>query len=84
MGILFPSLENVKKLKIQPTDSEWCLLNYFIENLPSNIEVYFQPFLNGDMPDIILMHKNLDVTIIEVYMLIIKNIKINFLPQGYM
>lgn len=66
MGILVPSLENVKKLKVQPTDGEWCLLNYFIENLPSDIEVYFQPFLNGDMPDIILMHKNIGVTIIEV------------------
>lgn len=66
MGILFPSLENVKKLKVQPTDGEWCLLNYFIENLPSDIEIYFQPFLNGDMPDIILMHKDTGVTIIEV------------------
>ena len=66
MGILFPSLENIKKLKVQPTDGEWCLLNYFIENLPSDIEIYFQPFLNGDMPDIILMHKDIGVTIIEV------------------
>ncbi len=66
MGNLFPSLENVKKLKVQPTDGEWCLLNYFIENLPSEIEIYFQPFLNGDMPDIILMSKNIGVTIIEV------------------
>jgi hypothetical protein len=66
MGILFPSLENIKKLKVQPTDGEWYLLNYFIENSPSDIEVYFQPFLNGDMPDIILMNKNLGVTIIEV------------------
>lgn len=66
MGVLSPSLENVKKLKVQPTDGEWCLLNYFIENLPNDIEVYFQPFLNGDMPDIILMHKNIGVTIIEV------------------
>lgn len=66
MGILFPSLENIKKLKVQPTDGEAYLLNYFIENSPSDIEVYFQPFLNGDMPDIILMNKNLGVTIIEV------------------
>lgn len=66
MGILFPSLENIKKLKVQPTDGEWYLLNYFIKNSPSDIEVYFQPFLNGDMPDIILMNKNLGVTIIEV------------------
>lgn len=66
MGILFPSLENIKKLKVQPTDGEWCLLNYFIENLSSDIEIYFQPFLNGDMPDIILMNKETGVTIIEV------------------
>lgn len=66
MGTIFPSIENIKSLKVPPTDGEWFLLNYFNDNLPDEVEIYFQPFLNGDMPDIILMHKNAGVTIIEV------------------
>lgn len=32
----------------------------------NDVEIYFQPFLNGDRPDIILMNKNYGVIIIEV------------------
>ena len=66
MAKIFPTFENIKRLKVPPTDGEWYLLNYFAKNLPENIEIYFQPFLNGDMPDIILLQKDVGVTIIEV------------------
>ena len=66
MAKIFPTLENIKRLKVAPTDGEWFLLNYLIENLPDDVEIYFQPFLNGDMPDIILMKKGVGVSIIEV------------------
>ncbi|WP_457748220.1 AAA family ATPase [Sulfurimonas sp.] len=66
MGIIFPSLENIQRLKVPPTDGEWYLINYFIENLSESVEIYFQPFLNGDMPDIILVQKDAGVTIIEI------------------
>ena len=66
MAVAFPTLENIQRLKVPPTNGEWYLLNYLIENLSSDIEIYFQPFLNGDRPDIILMQKNVGVTIIEV------------------
>lgn len=66
MAKIFPSLEEIKKLKVQPTKGESYLLNYLIKNLAEEIEIYFQPFLNGDMPDIILMQKNIGVAIIEV------------------
>jgi len=66
MAKVFPSIEEIKKLKVQPTKGELCLLNYLIENLEDKTEIYFQPFLNGDMPDIILMKKNVGVAIIEV------------------
>jgi hypothetical protein len=66
MAQIFPSIDNIKELKVPPTQGEQYLLNYLIENLNNNIEIYFQPFLNGDMPDIILMEKDVGVTIIEV------------------
>jgi len=66
MAIIFPTLENIKRLKKQPTDGEWFLINYLIENLPKEIELYFQPFINGDIPDIVLIEKEVGVTIIEV------------------
>lgn len=66
MASLYPSLENIKRLKNEPTDGEMFLIDYLLETLPSDIEIYFQPFLNGARPDIVLMQKNVGVTIIEV------------------
>lgn len=63
---MFPSIENINRLKVKPTSGELFLLNYLGENLPSDYEVYFQPFLNGDMPDIIIMRKKAGVAIVEV------------------
>jgi len=63
---IFPSVENIKRLKVQPTEGEWFLIKYLIENLSSEIEIYFQPFLNGDKPDVILIQKGVGVAIIEV------------------
>lgn len=66
MASLYPSLENIKRLKNKPTEGEMFLIDYLLETLPSDIEIYFQPFLNGARPDIVLMQKNVGVTIIEV------------------
>ena len=66
MANVFPSLENIQRLKVKPMAGESFLLHHLIDTLPDEVEIYFQPFLNGDMPDIILMQKNIGVTIIEV------------------
>ena len=66
MAIVFPTIENIKRLKVQPTEGEWFLLNYLIDKLDDTIEIFFQPFLNGDRPDIVLMKKGAGVIIIEV------------------
>ena len=66
MAKIFPSLEMIKKLKVQPTKGELYLINHLTDNLEDKIEIYFQPFLNGDRPDIILMQKNVGIAIIEV------------------
>lgn len=66
MAQIYPSLENIKRLKVQPTEGEEFLIKYLIKNLSDNVEIYFKPFINGDIPNFILIEKNIGVTIIEV------------------
>lgn len=66
MAKIFPSLENIQRLKVKTTAGERYLIEYLIKNLDDTIEIYFQPFLNGDRPDIILLQKGIGATIIEV------------------
>lgn len=66
MAQFFPPLEQIKKLKVQPEKGEWHFLHFLEETLDDSYEIYFQTFLNGDRPDIILMRKNAGVMIIEV------------------
>jgi hypothetical protein len=66
MAEIFPSLENIERLKVTPTNGERYLLNFLSDNLSIEQEVYFQPFLNGDMPDIVIMKREAGVAIIEV------------------
>ena len=58
--------ENIQKFKVQPTDGEWTLLRFLEKNLDDSFEVYFNPYLNGDRPDIIIMRRGYGVMIIEV------------------
>ena len=66
MAEVFPSFENIDRLKVKPTEGEIFLVNWLVEHLSDEFEVYFQPFLNGDMPDIIIMKRESGVIIIEV------------------
>lgn len=66
MARLIPTIEEIKQIKPYPEDGELHLLNHLKENLNDTYEVYFQPFLNGDKPDIIIMKPNVGVYIIEV------------------
>ena len=66
MATLRPEIDTIKKLRPAPTDGELHLLNFLKEYLSDDFEVYFQPFLNGDMPDIVIMRKGSGVFIIEV------------------
>lgn len=66
MALLFPTIENINKLKVKPTEGESYLLNFLSNNLDDNYEIYFQPWINGDNPDIVVMRKNSGVIIFEV------------------
>jgi hypothetical protein len=65
MAIFYPSLEEIKLLKRTPEAGELKLLDVLC-GLPDSCEVYFQPFLNGDRPDVIIVKKGYGVLIVEV------------------
>ncbi|OOB80134.1 MAG: hypothetical protein BEN19_06505 [Epulopiscium sp. Nuni2H_MBin003] len=75
MPQIYPSLEIIKEMRPVPTEGELFLINYLVEGFaqlecstPDNPkwEIFFQPFLNGDRPDIIILNKKKGAYIIEV------------------
>lgn len=77
MALVFPPLENIEKLKVKPEEGELKLLNFLKNSLDDSYEVYFQPYLNGDWPDVILMRRDSGVMIIEVKDWNLKSYRIN-------
>lgn len=65
MAKFYPDFENIKKLKQPPTAGELHALE-ILAGLPDAYEVYFQPFVNGYNPDIVIMRKNYGLLVIEV------------------
>jgi hypothetical protein len=66
MAKLFPDINTIKRLHQKPTEGELALLDFLAKQLNSDFEIYFQPFINGDMPDIVLLKRNGGAVIIEV------------------
>jgi hypothetical protein len=66
MASFYPSLDNIAKFKVPPTEGEQTLLDFLGRVLDDSYEVYFNPYLNGDRPDVLIMRKGNGVLIIEV------------------
>ena len=66
MAQFIPSIDRIQQFRIQPTEGEWHLLHFLEQTLDDSYEVYFNPFLNGDRPDVVIMQKGGGVMIIEV------------------
>ena len=66
MAILSPTIEVIKRQKVQPTEGEWTLLNFLLANLDDSYEICYQPYLNGDNPDFAILRKGSGVLLIEV------------------
>jgi len=66
MAILYPDLETIINGKVKPEPGELHLLKYLINNLDDTYEIYFNPMLNGDRPDVVILRKGFGVLIIEV------------------
>lgn len=77
VSILYPTLENIHRLKVAPTPGELHLLNYLVENLDDSYEIFFNPFIDGDRPDFIILKKNTAIFIIEVKDYNLANYSIN-------
>lgn len=77
MAVFYPTFDKIKEFKVQPTAGEWALLNFLHSKLDDTFEVYFNPYLNGDRPDVIIMRKGYGVLIIEVKDWNINNFDIN-------
>ena len=65
MAIFYPALEAVEKLTPVPTEGERHALEV-LQGLSDNYEIYFQPFIHGNRPDILVMRKGYGVLIIVV------------------
>ena len=63
---IFPSWDQINKFKPPLSEGEFTLAQYLDNHLPQDWEIFIQPFLNGDRPDIVLMNKNVGIMIIEV------------------
>ena len=66
MATLIPPYEKILSLKVKPEEGELHLLKFLDSELDESFEVYFNPFMNGDRPDIVVMKKGQGVLIIEV------------------
>ena len=59
-------MDIINKRKPAPTEGEKALINFLYLNYDDCFEIFYQPFLNGDLPDVIVMHKGGGVMIFEV------------------
>ncbi|MBQ6750494.1 MAG: AAA family ATPase [Bacteroidaceae bacterium] len=66
MAKLFPKIEYIARWKVQPQAGEWAMLNFLQNNLDDSFDVYFNPYMNGDRPDIVIVRKRHGVLVIEV------------------
>ncbi len=63
---IFPNWEQLNNLITPLTDGEYTLAKFLDINLPLEWEIYIQPYLNGDRPDIVLLNPNIGIVIYEV------------------
>lgn len=66
MATFYPSIETISKFKVPPTEGERTLLDFLGRVLDDSYEVYFNPYLNGDRPDVIIMREGNGLMVIEV------------------
>ncbi len=65
-GRIFPTWEQIKALKNPLTSGEYELAKFLDNFLPEEWEIYVQPFMNGDRPDIVILNPKIGLMIYEV------------------
>ena len=76
MAVIYPEIENIQRLKVIPTPGEWNLIHCLKDQLDDTYEVFFNPYLDGDRPDIIVLKEHCSAFIIEVKDWDLKNYEI--------
>lgn len=66
MAQCYPSREAVRSFKVPLMPGEAALVDALVEHLPDDFEVYVQPFVNGDRPDIVVLRRGAGVLLVEV------------------
>ena len=66
MAKIIPNFDKILKMKVPPTEGELHLLHTLDSTLDDNFEVFFNPYLNGDRPDVVVFHATRGVLFIEV------------------
>lgn len=63
---LYPNWHDIEKMRLKKEKGEIELLKYLDKNLEKEWEIYYQPHMNGEHPDIILLNPHYGLTVIEV------------------
>lgn len=66
MGKVYPDIETLSSKSQPVTEGEMALIMAFKDYLPGDYEIFFQPYLNGDRPDIVILRKGYRAHIVEV------------------
>lgn len=66
MATLYPKIEDIQNLKPPLTPGEKYITDFLVQILDSSWEIFVQPYMNGDKPDIVLLNKNRGMLFIEV------------------
>jgi len=61
-----PPLEELDRLRQPLTPGEQLVLEFFLENLTTDWEIYIQPHLNGLRPDFVLLSPQKGIAVYEV------------------
>ncbi|NDW15790.1 AAA family ATPase [Alteromonas genovensis] len=66
MAVLYPEWQVINCLRVKPEEGEMHLLKALEEKLDDNYEIFFNSFLDGDRPDIVILKKGAGAFIVEV------------------
>ena len=66
MAQVIPTFEDIAKFRQPATPGELHLLHWLETQLDADTQVFFQPCINGDRPDIVLMHRKWGLLIVDV------------------
>lgn len=66
MSRIFPSWDQIEQFRQPLTDGEKALARYLDDHLPAEWQVFVQPHLNGDKPDLAVLNPKVGLVFFEV------------------